>query len=161
METLVQCLMIKTKDKRKFFTFEKNYVQLLEFSKMFNAEISIVKAKDVEVLDLPQLAPAICNANYMQPPPSILQIIEVKLPQNKKSRDNILKTAKMIKDYITESFLDNKVISLKDLYKKYAGEGLTLACICNHLSKVRHELEEKGHRVEKLGGGKYLLARHL
>lgn len=60
--------MIRTKDNRKFFTYEENLPELLEFSKIFEAEISIVKIKDTNIcLDINQLAPAICNACYQNP----------------------------------------------------------------------------------------------
>ncbi len=73
-----QCLMIKTKDKRKFFTAEENYLPLLEFSKLFKAEMSIVKVRDAEILDLEQLAPALCDANYIQPQPKECEIMTKK-----------------------------------------------------------------------------------
>lgn len=53
----MNCLLIETKDKRKFFTHEKNFIQLIEFSKAFNAEISIVKLEEGSVLELEELAP--------------------------------------------------------------------------------------------------------
>jgi hypothetical protein len=79
--------MIKTKDRRKFFTHEKNYLPLIEFSKVFNAEISIIKAKDAEVLDLDELAPAICDANYIQPQPEEYDILKV-VSKKKRNRRN-------------------------------------------------------------------------
>jgi hypothetical protein len=59
-----QCLMIKTKDKRQFFTYEKHLPQLIEFSKIFNAEISVVKIDGEKILDLEELPEAICNSAY-------------------------------------------------------------------------------------------------
>ena len=48
-----KCLMVETKDHRKFFTYPKNLNQLTEFYKTFGAEISVVKVEDdTEVLDL-------------------------------------------------------------------------------------------------------------
>jgi len=74
------CVMIKCKDKRKFFTHKKNLPCLMEFSKIFNAEISVVRVKEAEILDLPQLAPAICDANFTQSVPAECKIIEIKAP---------------------------------------------------------------------------------
>jgi hypothetical protein len=59
-----QCLMIKIPDNRKFFTHEKYFPQLIEFSKIFSAEISVVKIEDDNILEFEELAPAMCNAGY-------------------------------------------------------------------------------------------------
>ncbi len=150
-----QCLMIKTKDKRKFFTSEKNYIQLIEFSKMFNAEMSVVKVKEAEVLDLANLATALCDANYVQPQPVECKIIEVKIPQTR-TRGEILNKSSKIKSYVREKFLSGEVVTLRDLSKEFVD--LTVACLCNHLTKIRKDLEEEGHEIKKLGGGKYKLA---
>ena len=152
----IQCLMIKTKDQRKFFTYEKNYSELIEFSKLFNAEISVVKVEEVEILDLEQLAPAICNFDYQQN--ANYQILEVKFPKSKKLRKNILENAKKIKNYILEEFMKGQVVCLKELKNKF--KMVTEACLCNHLSQVRDELKNKGYKIAKVGGGKYKLTAH-
>jgi hypothetical protein len=61
-----KCLMIETKDKRKFFTYAKNQKELKEFTKNFNAKMFLVKAeiKQNNILDLEKLAPAICDKSY-------------------------------------------------------------------------------------------------
>lgn len=154
-----KCLMITTKDHRKFFTYEKNYIQLLEFSKLFGAEVSIVNVKEAEVLDLPQLAPAFCDANYTPEKRPDYKVLEIKLPQRKKrNRQDILKMAQVIQGYISKSFLNGEIVSLKKLNKKFAEEKLTLACLCNHVAVAKKALEERGHRIVKVGGGQYQLA---
>lgn len=152
-----QCLMIKTKDRRKFFTHEKNFTPLLEFSKAFKAEISVVKVENAEILDLAQLAPAICDAGYKQPEPRSYEVLEVKLPQVKRNRQQILETARSIKQFIKKQFLEQSKVTLKDLAKTLCNYNLTLACLCNHLAQVRKELISEGWQVEKTGGGKYVL----
>jgi hypothetical protein len=70
--TANRCLMILTKDRRRFFTPEASYEHITEFAKVFNAEVSLVTVQEGEVLDLPSLVPAICNASYRAgPPPQI------------------------------------------------------------------------------------------
>lgn len=61
-----KCLMIETKDNRKFFTHQENSKQLEEFSKNFDAKIFLVKAEinKNNILDLSKLAPALCNKSY-------------------------------------------------------------------------------------------------
>ena len=78
-----QCLMIKTKDNRKCFTHEKYFPQLIEFSKTFGAEISIVKIKDNNVLEMNDLAPAICDANYKNDENYELVSIKITPPKKK------------------------------------------------------------------------------
>lgn len=144
--------MIETKDKRKFFTYEKNFAPLIEFSKVFKAEISIVKVDEAEVLDLAQLAPAICNKDYNIN--ASYEIIKVKLPQ-KRTRETMIKTAKKIKKHINKKFLNHEIVSLKDLKKSF--KNITAACLCNHIALIRRHLEKTGYTVSKVGGGKYKL----
>jgi len=54
-----KCLMIETPEKNKFFTFKKNYSEILDFANSFNCEISSVKLEEGEILDLIPLAEAI------------------------------------------------------------------------------------------------------
>ncbi len=77
-------LMIEMQDKRRFLTHEKNYPHLLEFANMFNAEISIVKAKVAEVLDLIPLADAISSKNYNCK--HEVELIEVRKPKKYRRR---------------------------------------------------------------------------
>lgn len=150
-----QCLMIKTKDSRRFFTHEKNYVQLLEFSKTFKAEISVVAVKEAEVLDLAELAPAICNANYVQNIPAEVRILEVKMPKKSRNRQRILQNAKEISAHIEEKFLAGTIVSLRDLTVTF--NKVTSACLCNHVALIRRKLELEGKQFVKVGGGKYRL----
>lgn len=142
--------MIETPDNRKFFTKEENYISLLEFSRLFDAEMSIVKVKEAEVLDLQELAPAFCDAHYVQTPPVECQIIETK-KNNKRQR--IINNSVKINNYIEKAFKEKKVVSLKELRKTF--NEVTLACLCNHLKKVRKSLENQGNVIIKVGGGKY------
>lgn len=153
----IKCLMIETKDHRKFFTQEKNYPQLIEFSKAFDAELSIVKAKEVEVLDLVRLAPAICDNNYKPRKPEV-EILEVKVSRSThRSRSKILKTAKKIRQYVRNELLSGEALKLADVAKKFKRYNLTLACFCQHVRAVREELEQQGKEIEKIGAGEYVL----
>jgi hypothetical protein len=74
--------MIETTDRRKFFTHEKNFPMLIDFAKTFNAEISVVKLEEGQILDLAELAPALCDAGYRRPRSSY-QLIETKCHRGK------------------------------------------------------------------------------
>jgi len=152
-----KCLLVKTKDRRSFFTHEKNLPELVEFSKTFGAEISVVQVKEAEVLDLVGLGTAICDAVYAPKAQPDYEIIETKIPTRTKRRSRILKTSQKIREFIREKFYSGEVVSLQSLKKRFKRYRLTSACLCNHLRIVREELESEGHYVEKVGGGKYQL----
>jgi len=148
-----KCLMIKTKDERQLFTHIRNYNQLIEFSKLFNAEISVVKTKDVEILELAELAPALCDKTYKMK--ADYELLEVRIKQKRKLRQNILQNAIKIRDHIRDQFLAGKIVSLKELKKTFKGKKLTTACLCNHVRMVKEKLEKDGYEIIKIGGGKY------
>lgn len=148
-----QCLMILTDDRKKFFTHEKNLPQLMAYSQAFRAEISVVKISDEkEILDLEELAPALCDKKTQSK--TDYEIVEVKL-KHKENRLNILKRAKKIKNSIKNSLIKGKIVSLKDLSKKYSKYKITTACLCNHFKQIREELKTQGYNFTKIGGGKY------
>lgn len=150
----MKCLLIQTKDKRKFFTHEKNYVQLIEFSKAFNAEVSIVKLEQGVVLELEQLAPAICDPSYKKPNAQY-EVIETKLATEGRTRTEILKVAGKVKKYVSGEFQKRNSVSLKELKKRFKKHKLTDTALCNHIRRVKQELEKEGFEFEKTGAGTY------
>jgi len=62
----IKCLLLETKEKRRFFTLVKNRKQLAECCRAFGAKMSIVKAeiKRNQVLDVKKLVSALCDKNY-------------------------------------------------------------------------------------------------
>jgi hypothetical protein len=153
-----KCLLIKTKDNRKFLTHEKNLKSLIEFAKTFNAEIHRVKPqKGQKVLELKTLTKAICQSEYQEDPEYI--ILKRIFPKPKKSRKDVLKESDVIRNFIREKLVSHQVVSLKDLKAKYKSDKLSDACLCNHLTVVRKQLTEEGFSFRKLGAGTYCLAK--
>ena len=156
-----KCLMIKTKDNRKFFTQEKNYSHLIEFSKIFDAEISVVKIdQKTHILDLDELAPAICNPSYKNKTEYELlttKIDKVKTfaPTERKNRKNIIETASFVKQYITELLLSGKEVSIKELTIQFPY--LHMSTLCNHIKNTITKLEINGNKISKLGKGRYIV----
>jgi len=154
-----QCLMIKTKDNRHFFTYQKNFPQLIEFSKTFGAEISVVKVKEAEVLQLDELAPAFCDANYQHEPD--YDLIEVKIAEFKKigpkppktNRTKALETAAQVRSYVLQEFISGEVVSLHRVLKKF--KTLSISTVCNHIRTVKQQLAKEGYEIKKIGAGKY------
>ena len=150
----MKCLLIETKDKRKFFTHEKNFIQLIEFSKAFNAEISTVKLEEGVVLELEELAPAICDPGYKKPKVQY-EVIETKMAIDARSRSEILRMAERVKKYISEQFRSRNTVSLKELKKKFKRYKLTDAALCNHVRRMKQELEKEGFKFAKISAGQY------
>lgn len=149
-----KCLMIETRDNRRFFTEEKNYIQLIEFSKTFGAELSIVKAEDPPVLDLVSLAPALCNISYEITNPSF-DVIEVKVPHTTRKRTTLRKHATTIRKWIKKTMLEGKPLRTAKIAQHYQKYELTKSCFCTHFAEVRQELEKEGHTIKKVGHGVY------
>lgn len=154
----MQCLLIETPDKRKFFTHEKNYSELIEFSKTFKASISLVNVDHNEVLCLEELAPMICDQTKSQAFNYV--ILEHKM-QNQKNRKSSIENANNIRNYIKNELSYGNTVSLKDLKDKYSHYGLSDSCLCNHFKFVRESMEKNGIKLEKTGGGKYRIVNHL
>jgi hypothetical protein len=148
----MKCLLIETKDKRKFFTHEKNFIQLIEFSKAFNAEISTVKIDKAPILELEELAPAICDANYKKCNVEY-SVIESKLHECKKIEN--LSIAKTIRNYIFEEFKNKKTVSLASVKKQFEKQKISDATIYSHIRHVRLELEKQGYELTKERAGHY------
>lgn len=150
----MRCLLIETKDKRKFFTYEKNFVQLIEFSKAFNAQISTVKLEEGTILDLEELAPAICDPTYKKTDVQY-KLIETKLTKESRSRQDILKAAALIKKHVESKFLTRETVSIKDLQKKFKKYEFTDAAMRNHMKKIMLDLQNKGLKFERTAVGTY------
>jgi hypothetical protein len=150
-----KCLMIKTKDNRKFFTHEECLNDLVEFSKTFGAEISIVKIKDnIDILGLKDLVPAICNAAYKSK--ADYELVEIKLARFKNlspssKRTQILNTASNIRKAIKEILISGNILEIKELQKQFPNTHLST--LCNHLKFLKKDLN-----IAKVGKGKYKLS---
>jgi len=151
-----KCLMIELKDKRKFFTDKKNYPQLVEFSKAFDAEISVVRT-DETLVDLVSLASSVCDGSMKVTKPSF-EILEIKVPSIKRRRSKLRHDAKIIRRWIRKELLDGKVVKLADLARRYKRYNLSLACFCNHFTAVRKELIREGYKIKKIKRGEYQLS---
>jgi hypothetical protein len=151
---LKKCLMLETQDHRKFFTHQKNLPDLIEFSKIFNAEISIVRTNE-QPIDLISLAEVVCDNNETHKPD--FEILEVKVSRLKRNRRKLIKQAKVIRKWIKLQLVDGQTVCTKSIIKKYKKYGLSPSAICNHFTEVRKELTKEGFRVKNEGRGNYRL----
>jgi hypothetical protein len=150
----MKCLLIELKDKRKFFTYEKNYPQLIEFCKSFKANLSIVNMKNGKILDLDELAPAFCNGKQ-KPQKYEYVVIENKII-TKPTDVSAIYTK--IQSFIRKTFLSRGVVSMKMLTKKYTKFGATYAKINAVLKNVKSDLEKNGFNVIKVSAGAYKIS---
>lgn len=144
-----QCLLIKTNDKRNFFTHERNFSQLIEFSKTFGAEISVVRLENPPILDLEDLVPAICDASYKAEFPNY-EIVE-----NKFNRKKIDGVGQQVHDFIKNKLIAGEIVSTFSIETKFQELNLGSPYLANHFCRVRKELTSEGFNVVKIGVGRY------
>ena len=131
------CLMLETTDKRRFFTYQKNYDRLVEFAQVFGGEISVVNVRKADILDLQALVPALCN-------PEPQERSRYELVSKKVKGQTVFQVAKKVRDSVRKDFLAGKVVELNKTHKRFSRYGLSLSTVCNHVSVVRKELAAKG-----------------
>jgi hypothetical protein len=152
----MKCLLIETKDKRKFFTHKKNLVQLTEFAKTFNSNLFIVELERGEILELEKLALAICDPNYKKNEGVYTikeQIREIKATRTAKNDKADL--GEKIRNFIINEFTAKKPISIKKIKNKFKKHEMSDATLYNHLRKAKIELENKGYKFLKIKAGIY------
>lgn len=150
-----RCLLVRTKDNRKFLTFEENLPSLIEFAKTFKAQIFSVECEKCKPLKLNALASALCNQDYEKPPQC--EVLEKIFPEPNKNRQKMRSNAQRIRKFIMCQMLEGKTISLSNLRTKYKSLGLTDPCLCNHLSSVRKALIRDGYQIKKVCAGTYAI----
>jgi len=150
-----KCLMIETKDRRRFFTHQRNYDQLVEFGKTFGAELSVVRVEKPEILDLVSLAPALCDTSYEVVNKPVFEVVEVRLQRTQRERKSLLRQASTVKRWVKKQLLEGEVVQLKDVSRRYKRYGLSLQAFCNHLADVKKELVKDGHNIVRIGHGAY------
>jgi hypothetical protein len=150
--------MLKTADERCFFTNEENLPQLIEFARTCEAEISVVKASNPKVQDLPDLAKALCD-HQNKKTVTEYEVLEVKipLPGHLKERKSQIFQAKNINAHIKDTFLANKVVALRDLEESW--NLLSKSALSNHITRAKKELTCKGYKFRKIKPGAYVLER--
>src|SRR5574343_935644 len=137
----MKCLLLKTKENKLFLTYEKNLLSIIEFIKTFDIELQIVATENKKlILELKDLIKALCNPLHKCHP--IYNKIKTIYPKRK--RENIIKTATEIKEFIKNKFLTEGSISLKSLKNKFSKYNLTDACLCHHLTTIRKSMSKEG-----------------
>lgn len=150
----MKCLLIETKDKRKFFTHKKNLTQLNEFIKTFESKVFVVDLKNGKVLELEDLAKSICNPEYVKNENDYKIIYQIeKEEENKKATKN--NVGAKIQEFIKKEFLEKRPISIKKIKSKFKKHSVSDATFYNKIRTVKSELERKGFKFIKIKTGVY------
>lgn len=153
----MRCLLIETKDKRKFFTNKKNLIQLNEFSKTFDSNIFIVDLQDGKLMELEDLATAICSPEYIEHDYDykIIDQIKNEIISNKTKKSKKINVGPKIQEFITKEFLEKRPISIKKIKSRFKNHSISDATFYNKIRKVKSELEKKGFKFIKVKTGVY------
>jgi hypothetical protein len=151
----MKCLLIETKDKRKFFTSKKNLMQLNEFSKTFDSNIFIVEIQKGKLLELDELAAALCNAEYMADGYDYKVINQIKTKKVKEKTSQKTNIGSKIEEFITKELIARKPISIKKVKSKFKKYTISDATVYNKLKKAKLDLEKKGFKFLKVKTGVY------
>jgi len=153
------CLMITTLEvtaengvvPRNFFTKSGYARYFVEFAKSFGASLKLVNLIKGEPLDIPTVVANIA-AGKGQSDVEFEEIRELVVSPLKKneaiSGDQLIKK-------IEQKFINQKRLSLKELYNQYAVYKKEL--VRDSYAKVRKQLNKKGWRIDKIENGNYLL----
>lgn len=147
----MKCILIETNDKRKFLTYEKNLNELKNFIDIFQVKITKVDQIKGKILDLKDLAVALCEVSNKK------DDVEYK-PINQKDNKKITSSKKsctLIRSFIYNNLIKNKPVSVKDLKQKFNHFDLCDATFYNHIRKVKEVLEKQGIEVKKISPGNF------
>ena len=151
----MKCLLLELKDKRKFFTSEKNLYQLVEFCKSFQANISLVDVKNCVLMNLEELVFALCN-NKINGQNSEYVFIENKLISKKKEDKKTI--ASKLKTFIRKKFLSKSVVDLFSIRNKFRKYKISNTSLYNCLKNVKNDLEKEGYNIVKEKTGCYRIS---
>jgi hypothetical protein len=145
----MKCLMIETKDKRKFFTSKSNFMQLSEFIKVFKPNVFLVDMKKGEMLELNEIASLLCETEYKKETEHQYEIVEeIKIEEKKSSRNKV--DSQKIKEFIKKELLNKKTISIKKLKNRFKKYELSDSTYYNQIKSVKMELSKQGFKFIKV-----------
>lgn len=153
----MQCLLVRTPDKKEFLTAVKNYPLLIEYANTFGGRLYTVKTEgQVELLDMAELAVSLCESDGIRGQVKY-EIVQKHLPaqeQASKRRDE-QQVAGKIRSFIKEQLLKGKPVSLMTIRRQFSKYGLRTCTISNHYAFIRRQLNNQGLNVRRVGHGVY------
>lgn len=151
-----KCLMIRNKT-HDVFTDEKNQKLLIEYCRVYEAEMHIVEVDEAELItNMHDLAKHLCDATYKPSKKEVkIKILESKPKEKTKPTAKVSKEILTIEQEIENNLKENKKLSISSLYRKLSNDENDYKKIYNTFIKVRNKMEKEGWLVEKLDRGVY------
>lgn len=150
-------ILIITKDKRKFLTYEKNLPSIIEFAQTFDAEVKLVSVdKKTKSFELKNLTIALCDSNYNEK--FEYKIIKDIFPK-KNNKNKKEKISKNLQEFMKNKLLKGNTLSLSQLKEKYKKYDIADGSISSYMTKVKKEFLNQGLKIEKISAGNYRLIR--
>lgn len=147
-----QYLLIEGKNK-KILTHKNNMKYAQEIKSLFKVNLYLVTGEG-KVLDIKEVAKALCDQNY----PSYKMTILTKKPLDaKRDRKTLIDNSKKIRAFITNKLSIKKVITIQELKEKFSDLNLSNACFSKHLKASIMELEARGFIITKKSRGCYVV----
>lgn len=146
------CVMIEI-DNKVYFTNKKNLNYIIEFANKFKASISYAKTLSDNIFSLEDLAKKFCDQNYISP--TNYKVIQKNVLKTKATRSNITNKAAKIRTKMMDFILKKKIVTFKQIQKKFEKENISTSALCNHFTHVRHELANMGITIKKIKNGLY------
>lgn len=122
----MKCLLIETKDKRKFLTEISNLPLLKEFIQKFQIKTSKVIAEKKDILSIDELAKELCESGKNK---------ELKYQKTKKEKVSI-------QDFVLEKIKNKENITL-DSIKKELKTNVSDQTLYYHIRKAKSKIENK------------------
>jgi hypothetical protein len=139
-------------DNKFLFTHKKNLPELVEFSRAFGAEISLVKPEtpaSVKILNLDQLAKKICDPTPEEKPPNYA-VIEKKLSPVVKAKSH------QITHFMQNSLLNGEAIHIPTITEIFPY--VSHATVYNCFKKLCSKLSKDNRKVLKIKSGTYQIS---
>lgn len=146
------CLLLTTKENRKFFISRKYLKQLMEFSGNYECSISIVKTDPKNIESIQDFIKSFCHQNYTEN--NAKYVIMKKNLQSKKRQNT---KSEQIRNAIEKTFIQNQKASLEEIKKLFFKDNISTSSLSAYFSEVRKNLGIRGIQIEMIKKGTYVI----
>lgn len=148
--TEIICVMLETKDGRKFFFKKTALVSLKAFIKNFPANIFIVETDAENVKSIKENVKLICDQSYK---PEDVEYKTINSPQILSKRVKSVKVREIIK----KNFIKNKKITFKEIQYIFRKVNISASSLNQYFAQIRNELESENFKINKIKNGCYVI----
>ena len=163
-----QCLLVKLKDGRNFFTKRSHHAALIEFSTAFGAELKPVMAAKPQLLGLEELAECVCD----QTRPGSSTRFTTRTDEAGQEphwyahytaigdltpRQRSMRRLASLRKCIDSQLRGGREIRVKSLAKKLAKYNINAGAVYRQINSIKTKLENEGRTLMKVRPGVYAL----